>query len=304
MRITHLRQADLNLLVVFTALAEERNVTRAASRLLLSQPAVSRALQRLREMFHDDLLIRSPSGYEPTTKGKRLLQELSTMLPRLDRLLSGEDFDPRIEEATFRIAATDHASHVLCPLICRKVLPAAAKVSIEFVPFGGPTFEAIEKGRLDLLLNADDGYLPPHFASEMIFDDSFSCVAAKESKYPEVLTLKRYIAAQHVGVGIWGELQTLPDKRLAGIGEKRRCPIWVPYFTAAVRCVPGTHLLATVPSRIARLESTNLSLRILKPPEMLGRFSYLMAWHPRLNTDAAHIWLRRAIRETGKTLLS
>jgi DNA-binding transcriptional LysR family regulator len=191
MRITHLRQADLNLLVVFTALAEERNVTRAASRLLLSQPAVSRALQRLREMFHDDLLIRSPSGYEPTPKGKRLLQELSTMLPRLDRLLSGEDFDPRVEEATFRVAVTDHASHVLCPLICRRVLPAAAKVSIEFVPFGGPTFDAIEKGRLDLMLNADDGYLPPHFASEMIFDDSYSCVAAKESKYPGVLTLKR-----------------------------------------------------------------------------------------------------------------
>jgi DNA-binding transcriptional LysR family regulator len=304
MRITHLRQADLNLLVVFTTLAEERNVTRAASRLLLSQPAVSRALQRLREMFHDDLLIRSPSGYEPTPKGKRLLQELSTMLPRLDRLLSGEDFDPRAEEATFRVAVTDHASHVLCPLICRRVLPAAAKVSIEFVPFGGPTFDAIEKGRLDLMLNADDGYLPPHFASEMIFDDSFSCVASKESKYPGVLTLKRYMAAQHVGVGIWGELQTLPDKRLAGIGEKRRCPIWVPYFTAAVRCVPGTHLLATVPSRIARLESTNLSLRILKPPEVLGRFNYLMAWHPRMNTDAAHIWLRRAIQETGKALSS
>jgi DNA-binding transcriptional LysR family regulator len=302
MRITHLRQADLNLLVVFTALAEERNVTRAASRLLLSQPAVSRALQRLREMFHDDLLIRSPSGYEPTPKGKRLLQELSTMLPRLDRLLSGEDFDPKVEEATFRIAVTDHASHVLCPLICRRVLPTAAKVSIEFVPFGDPTFDAIEKGRIDLMLNADDGYLPPRFASEMIFDDSFSCAAAKENKYPRVLTLKQYLAAQHVGVGIWGELQTLPDKRLAGIGEKRRCPIWVPYFTAAIRCVPGTPLLATVPSRLAGFESKNPALKILKPPEVLGRFNYLMAWHPRMNTDAAHIWLRRAIRETAKVL--
>jgi len=118
-----------------------------------------------------------------------------------------------------------------------------------FVSFGDQTFEAIEKGRLDLMLNADDGYLPPRFASEMIFDDSYSCVAAKESKYPRALTLKQYLAAEHVGVGIWDELQTLPDKRLAGIGAKRRCPIWVPYFTAAVRCVPGTHLLATVPTR-------------------------------------------------------
>src|SRR6266702_3189679 len=99
MRITHLRQADLNLLVVFTALAEERNVSRAAERLLLSQPAVSRALQRLRGTFHDDLLIRTGSGYEPTPKGERLLQELSITLPRLDRFLSGE-FDPNAEETT------------------------------------------------------------------------------------------------------------------------------------------------------------------------------------------------------------
>src|SRR5712671_4223114 len=114
MRSTHLRQADLNLLVVFTAVAEERNVTRAASRLLLSQPAVSRALQRLRDMFHDDLLIRTTTGYELTPKGQRLLQELEATLPRLDRLITGTDFDPAAEEATFRIAATDHAAHVIC----------------------------------------------------------------------------------------------------------------------------------------------------------------------------------------------
>jgi DNA-binding transcriptional LysR family regulator len=304
MRITHLRQADLNLLVVFTALAEERNVTRAASRLLLSQPAVSRALQRLREMFHDDLLVRAPSGYEATPKGKRLLQELTTTLPRLDRLLSGEDFDPEREETTFRVAVTDHASHVLCPLICRMVLPKAGKVSFEFVSFGDQTFDAIERGRLDVMLNADDGYLPPRFASEMIFDDTFSCVAAKNTKHPEVLTLKQYLAAEHVGVGIWNEQQTLPDKRLAGIGAKRQCPIWVPYFTAAVRCVPGTHLLATVPTRIARFEAKSLPLRMLKPPDVLGGFKYLMAWHPRMNTDAAHLWLRQSIRGTCMALIS
>jgi len=83
MRITQLRQADLNLLVVFAALAEERSVSRAAARLFLSQPALSRALRRLREMFRDDLLIRTPLGYEPTPRGERLLQELAIMLPRL-----------------------------------------------------------------------------------------------------------------------------------------------------------------------------------------------------------------------------
>jgi DNA-binding transcriptional LysR family regulator len=123
MRITQLRQADLNLLVVFTALAEERSVSRAATRPLLSQPAVSRALQRLRGMFHDDLLIRTAAGYQPTARGERLMQELSVMLPRLDRLLSGAAFDPSREEATFRIAVTDNASQVLCPTLCRALFP-------------------------------------------------------------------------------------------------------------------------------------------------------------------------------------
>src|SRR4029077_2320894 len=134
MRITHLRQADLNLLVVFTAVAEERNITRAASRLLLSQPAVSRALHRLRDMFHDDLLIRTANGYEPTPKGQRLLQDLATMLPRLDRLMAGGDFDPSTEDATFRIATTDHAAHLLVPLLYTSVLTKGTKVDFSFVP--------------------------------------------------------------------------------------------------------------------------------------------------------------------------
>jgi DNA-binding transcriptional LysR family regulator len=88
MRVTQLRQADLNLLVVFSVLAEERNVSRAAKRLLLSQPAVSRALQRMRDTFHDDLLVRTAKGYEPTPQGERVLQELEIMLPKLDRLMT------------------------------------------------------------------------------------------------------------------------------------------------------------------------------------------------------------------------
>ena len=95
MRITQLRQADLNLLVVFTVLAEERNASRAATRLFLSQPAVSRALQRLRDMFHDDLLVRTAAGYEPTQQGQRLIEELKVFLAE-------NRGDPRAGEAAIR----------------------------------------------------------------------------------------------------------------------------------------------------------------------------------------------------------
>jgi DNA-binding transcriptional LysR family regulator len=303
MRITHLRQADLNLLIVFTALAEERNVTRAAARLSLSQPAVSRALQRLRDMFRDDLLIRSSTGYECTPKGQRLLQELESALPRLDRLLSGPEFDPATEETTFRIAATDYASHVLCPLLCRTTLAAESKVCFDFVGLHAGTSEAMEKGRLDLLLNADDGNLPGQFARETIFEDGFACVMAGESSLSRPLTLKQYLAASHVGVGILGGLPTIPDKRLAAVGQKRRCPIWVPHFSTAMRSVAGTNLIATVPQRMAEMEVDNPLLKVLRAPEVLGRFKYLMAWHPRMNNDAAHVLLRSTIALAGKSLM-
>ena len=155
MRIAHLRQADLNLLVILTAVAEERNITRAASRLLLSQPAVSRALDRLRDTFHDGLLIRTPNGYEPTPKGQRLLHELETILPCLDRLMAGGNFDPSTEDATVRIAATDHAALLLVPQLCNFVLSKPTKVDFSFVPLHAGQYEALEKGRLDLVLNAD-----------------------------------------------------------------------------------------------------------------------------------------------------
>src|SRR5580693_3720502 len=133
LRVTQLRQADLNLLVVFSVLAEERNVSRAAKRLLLSQPSVSRALQRMRDTFHDDLLVRTPKGYEPTPQGERVLQELEIMLPKLDRLISGSTFDPKTEQCSFRIAATDNATSIIAPILCREVLPSARQVRFTFV---------------------------------------------------------------------------------------------------------------------------------------------------------------------------
>src|SRR5467141_1534160 len=301
MRTTHLRQADLNLLVVFTAVAEERNITRAASRLLLSQPAVTRALQRLRDMFHDDLLIRTANGYEPTPKGQRLLQDLATMLPRLDRLMAGGDFDPVTEDASFRIAATDHAAYLLVPPLYTSVLPKRTKVEFSFVPLHAGQYEALEKGRLDLVLN-DHDTATVHLSKEVIFEVDFVCVVSRKSKFERAITLKQYLAAEHVAVDIIGGVQTHPDKPLAAIGEKRRCPLVVAQHTVAMRVAAITDMIATVPRRMALLEAPKKVTRILEGPAALGSFKYVMIWHQRMQTDAAHIWLRSIIREAGKAI--
>jgi DNA-binding transcriptional LysR family regulator len=302
MRVTQLRQADLNLLIVFTVLAEERNVTRAAARLFLSQPAVSRALQRLRDMFHDDLLIRTANGYEPTPKGQRLLQDLATMLPRLDRLMAGGDFDPSTEDATFRIAATDHAAHLLVPPLCNFVLSKPTKVDFSFVPLHAGQYEALEKGRLDLVLNADHDTSAFHVNKEVIFEVDFVCVVSRKSKVERAITLKQYLAAEHVAVDIIGGVQTHPDKHLAAIGEKRHCPLVVAQHTVAMRVAAVTDMIATVPRRMALLEAPKKVTKILEAPAALGSFKYVMIWHERMQSDAAHVWLRSTIRELGRRL--
>jgi DNA-binding transcriptional LysR family regulator len=289
-------------LIVFTVLAEERNLTRAAARLFLSQPAVSRALQRLRAMFHDDLLIRTANGYEPTPKGQRLLQDLATMLPRLDRLMAGGDFDPSTEDATFRIAATDHAAHLLVPRLCYSVLSKPTKVDFSFVPLHAGQYEALEKGRLDLVLNADHDTSTFHLSKEVIFEVDFVCVVSRKSKFERAITLKQYLAAEHVAVDIIGGAQTHPDKPLAAIGEKRRCPLVVAQHTVAMRVAAVTDMIATVPRRMALLEAPKKVTKILEGPAALGSFKYVMIWHQRMQTDAAHIWLRSIIREAGKAI--
>ena len=304
MRITQLRQADLNLLVVFTVLAEERNVSRAAARLFLSQPAVSRALQRLRDMFHDDLLVRTAAGFEPTLQGQRLIEELEVMLPRLDRLLSGSAFDPEVEQTRFRIGATDTVTSIVAPALCREVLPSAKKVFLEFVALRDSGFEDLTRGGIDLLLSTDDSYPPSQLQSEVIYKEELVCVVAAKSAYTRRLTLKQYLEAEHVGIsGLAGSLTT-PEKRLGANGHKRRVVIRVPYSAAAIRCVAGTTLIATVMKRFAVMERHNPAIRILLPPAELTSLKCFMIWHPRLNTDVAHVWLRTAIRQIAKTNLA
>jgi len=302
MRLTQLRQADLNLLVVFAVLAEERSVSRAARRLLLSQPAVSRALARLRDTFHDDLLVRTGSGFELTPHGRRLLTELEVMLPRLDRLLSGGSFDPAREEAHFRIAATDYASHILCPLLSRVVLPRAGKITFDLTPLREDSFDYLERGGLDLVLNADDGNTPARFATEVLFVEEFVCVVARDSRYRRRISLEQYVAAQHVGVTILGRMQMIVEKQLAALGHKHRYAMKVPYFSVGIRIVAGTQLIATVPRRLAEYEAHNPALKQVHPPAGITGFKYIMVWHPRLESDASHGWLRATLRELGKGL--
>src|SRR6202790_4218202 len=156
MRLEKLRQADLNLLITFAAIAEEKSITAAPSRLFLSQPAVSRALQRARAMFQDDLLIRSPNGFELTLRGRKILDELEGLLPRMENLVAPALFDPMREKSHFHISGPDNVCTVVLPPLCRQYANGRYHVYFEFHPWQSGIAALVEHGQLDLFLHSDD----------------------------------------------------------------------------------------------------------------------------------------------------
>ncbi len=302
MRLEKLRQVDLNLLITFAAIAEEKSVTAAASRLLLSQPAVSRALQRARAMFQDHLLVRSPRGFELTLRGRKILQELEGLLPKMEHLVAPNLFDPVREKSHFRISGPDNVCTVMLPRLCRQYANARYQVQFEFVPWQSGITELVEHGQLDLVLHIDDGLLPSHFQSERLYREDWICAVARGSRFGDRLSLKQYLAASHIVVATYAGVQTIPDKQLAAVGAKRSSCIRAPYFGVALQCLPGTELVLTVTSGMRLVVEGNRELRVVQAPQELRAFHFLMAWHPRLNTDPPHVWLREAMRSIASGL--
>ena len=298
MRLEKLRQADLNLLITFAAIAEEKNITAAASRLFLSQPAVSRALQRARAMFQDDLLVRSPNGFELTLRGRKILDELEGLLPRMEDLVAPSLFDPAREKSHFRISGPDNVCTVVLPRLCRQYANGRYQVQFEFWPWRSGIAELVEHGQLDLVLHIDDGLLPSHFQSERLYKEDWICAVARDSHFGDRLPLKQYLAASHIVVATYEGVQTIPDKQLAAVRAKRSSCIRVPYFGVALQCLPGTELVLTLTSGMASVIKNDRRLRLVKAPQELHAFHFLMAWHPRSNTDQRHMWLREAVRST------
>jgi DNA-binding transcriptional LysR family regulator len=298
MRLEKLRQVDLNLLITFAAIAEEKSVTAAASRLLLSQPAVSRALQRARAMFQDDLLLRSPHGFELTLRGRKILQELEGLLPRMENLVTPNLFDPTREKSHFRISGPDNVCTVVVPRLCRQYANGRYQVQFEFLPWQSGIAELVEHGQVDLVLHIDDGLLPSHFHSERLYREDWICAVARGSRFGDRLSLRQYLAASHIVVSTYAGVQTIPDKQLAAVGAQRSSCIRVPYFGVALQCLPGTELVLTVTSGMHSVVRGNRELRVVKAPRELHPFHFLMAWHPRLNSDSRHVWLREAMRST------
>jgi DNA-binding transcriptional LysR family regulator len=250
-------------------------------------------------MFQNELVIRSSSGFELTLRGRKILQELEQLLPKIEGLVVPSVFDPKKERSNFRISGPDNVCMALLPHLCRRYTAESFKVNFDFLPWQADAVDMLERGKLDSILHIDDGLLPSHFSSERLYREDWICAVARQSKFGARLTLKQYLAAEHLTVTTLPSVQNIPDKQLAALGAKRRSSVRMPYFGAALSCLLGTELVLTLTNGMRQMVERNRTLRLVKAPHELRPFHFLMVWHSRLTTDARHTWLREAVRQVS-----
>jgi len=291
MHLTHVRKSDLNLLPALAVLLEERSISRAAARHHLSQPAMSRVLQRLRETFADELLVRTAHGYELTARARRLQQDLQSVLPEVDRMLRGEIFNPLSAEDTFRVCGPDSASILIASRLPGRLKAIAPGTQLELVAWHDKAFEDVTHGRVDVLLWANQ--VPQPLLFRELLEDEIICVVCE--RHPignRPLTQQAFLRYPHVLLTLFNPWGSIVDRVLAKNMQRRRIGLRVPYFGAAVLAVPGTDLIATLPRRSAEIYARSARVRICPIPFKVPRLRYLIAWHPSTNEEPALVWFR------------
>lgn len=294
-RTDNLRRVDLNLLVALAVLLEERHVSRAADRIGLSQPATSRALQRLRHTLGDELLVRTRTGYQLTPRAERIQRELAAVLPRLELVFGGERFDPATATDRFSVLGTDYMTAVLGPGVFRRVFRAAPGMSLTLRPWHDGVLDEVTHGLADLAFAGVAA--PPGLHSELLFEDRFVCLMATDHPLADrkSLTLNDFLTVRHLVVDVLRGEQSAVDRRLAELGERRTAALSVPYHSAAALAVPGTPLVATLPARLLT-GPLDPAVRVVAAPPEVEPLPFLMIWHARLDDDPAQSWLRDTFR--------
>ena len=301
MRDTHLRNVDLNLLRTIQPLLEERHISRAAKRAFLSQPAMSRALNRLRATFGDALLVRSDGAYERTPRGERVLRETEAIMRRLDALVNDQEFVPARSRERFRIAMTDHGSTILLPNVLERIRRDAPESELVLTAVGPHTYDEVAAGRIDLMLCAEE--VPPELENEIVFNLDFVCLAgARQRIKSRRITLKQYLQLPHAMVLTAEDHQAMVEQQLSALGLKRHIAVRIPFYIPAILGIAKTDLVLTVPRTLANMTKQISTLRTIEPPRELKPYPYFMSWHPRLTNEPAQLWLRDQVRVAARSV--
>ncbi|MEH2479679.1 DNA-binding transcriptional LysR family regulator [Nitrobacteraceae bacterium AZCC 2146] len=298
----NLAALDLNLLVALDALLLEANVSRAAMRIGLSQPAASHALQRLRDVLGDPLLVRVGARMELTPRAQALRGPLAQALDQVRGLFVPDGFDAARSERHFRLMMPDLAVELLVPPLMEQVTALAPNIRLDIVPWRGSAIMTAEFARmLDLVISIGNSF--KGFHRQLLYTD---CDAlAVRRGHPAGTKLRQrehFLKARHVAVIIRGQNEDLIDGWLRTKGLERQIALVVPGYIEALHIVSRTDLVAFVPRRLIAALSRPLSLTTIAPPLDPGIDEQFMFYPTRAQLDPGSIWLRDLVLKTGRAL--
>jgi len=295
---------DLNLLPTFIALMEERNVTRAAERLGMTQPALSNALNRLRVMLRDPLFIRERYGMQPTEKAQELAPVIAAALATLDDIILGQqEFNPAQAGRLFTIAPNSYVEYVLMPAVVTRLREQAPGIKLRLTPFGTDLAETgVVSGTTAMVIGRITDP-PDNLVVQHIMDDGLACVVrADHPMVGDSLSREQYEALKHVNMLPPGRLRAGLFQALQKQALKREVAVSVTHFLAVPELVAVTDYCSTLPRLICRQLVRDTRLKVVPAPVDLGTFPVEMAWHVRYRHDPAHRWLRGLVADVARAI--
>lgn len=297
---------DLNLMPVFIALMEERSVTRAATRLHMTQPALSNALTRLRALLQDPLFIRERYGMQPTPKAQELARAIAPALAAIDGVVRGQQaFDPAEADLQLTLAPNSYVEFVLLPALVATLRARAPGIRLRLTPYGGDLADTgLMSGTTALVLGRVTDP-PDNLVVQHLFDDGLDCIVRAD--HPSVgtrMTPSQYEELKHVNMLPPGRLRVGLFQALQRQGLKREVAVSVTHFLAIPEMVAVTDYCATLPRLICRHLAGDRRVKVVPTPVELGTFPVHMAWHVRYRDDPAHRWLRSVVEEVASQVVA
>ena len=300
----HLRGLDINLLVALDALMKERSITRAAEQLRLSQSGMSTALRRLRDFFHDPLLVPIGRNMVLTPLGESLVNPVHTIILQAKSLIDhSPGFDPKTTERQITIMASDYVGVVFLPDLLKRLQVAAPGISVDLVLQEDHLHGPLDRGEVDILIVPRQALSPDH-PSARLFEDEYVCIVWDESReFNDELTFEHYMTSHHVITRLGKARAPAFDSWLFQKFDRQRIvDVVTMNFTLVPHYVVGTNRIATVHARMAKIYAKLFPLRIVPTPFEIPRIVEFIQWHRYSDKHPVTVWLRDLMVEVGCSL--
>ena len=297
-----IRSVDLNLLVVFDAMARHRSVNRTAEAIGLSQPATSAALARLRALFDDALFVRAGAQMEPTPRALELAPAVRRVVEAIQsEILQPAGFDPATAQRAFTLLTPDIGEVAFLPGVLRRLRQEAPQVRLHAVSKPRTAAAAaLEAGEADLAVGFFPDLQKAGYFQQALFKTSYVCIACAHNEAAgSRMTLKHYLAARHIVVRPDGREHFL-DRFLEDKGWHRQVMLELSHFMSLLALLPGSDFVATVPQDIATVVGRHVALKTITLPFRPPQIQVQQYWHRRMQDDPANRWLRGVFYEVNR----